>query len=90
MKGSRRESPVFYLSENEWKQASIHESNFEVQFWGNIDLQRGEPSEYASLRAIGFPIVLTNICEKVASGEWTATPAQWEIAKNEMYEQAKQ
>ena len=90
VKGSRGESPVFYLSENEWKQASIHGSNYEVQFWGNIDLQREEPSEYASLRTIGFPIVLTNICEKVASGEWTATPAQWRIAKNEMSEQAKQ
>ena len=87
VKGSRGESPVFFLSENEWKQASFHGSHYEVQFWGNIDLQREEPSEYASLRAIGFPIVLTNICEKVASGEWSATPTQWRIAKKEMSEQ---
>ena len=86
MKGSRGEKPVFFLSANEWKQASIHGSNYEVQFWGNIDLQRAEPGEYASLRAIGFPIVLTNISEKVASGEWAATPVQWRIAKNELSE----
>ena len=84
VKGSRGEKPVFLLSENEWKQASIHGSNYEVQFWGNIDLQREEPGEYDYLRAIGFPIVLSNIRGKVASGEWTATPAQWRIAKNEI------
>ena len=86
VKGSRGEKPVFFLSANEWRQASIHGSYYEVQFWGNIDLQRAEPGEYASLRAIGFPIVLTNISEKVASGEWAATPVQWRIAKNELSE----
>ena len=90
VKGSGGENPVFFLSENEWRKASTHGPNYEVQFWGNIDLQREELSEYASLRAIGFPIVLTNICEKVASGEWTATPVQWRIAKNEKSEQAQQ
>ena len=87
VKGSRQENPVFFLSENEWKQASIHGSNYEVQFWGNIDLQREEPSEYASLRAIGFPIVISNISDRVASGEWAATPVQWRFAKNKVSEQ---
>ena len=90
VKGSRGESQIFFLSQNEWNQASIHGSNYEVQFWGNIDLQREEPSEYASLRAIGFPVVLSNIWDKVASGEWAATPVQWRIAKNEISEQAQQ
>ena len=90
VKGSGGENPVFFLSENEWKQASIHGSNYEVQFWGNINLQREEPSEYASLRAIGFPILISNIRDKVASGEWAATPVQWRIAKNEVNEQAQQ
>ncbi|MCE2405118.1 MAG: DUF3883 domain-containing protein [Dehalococcoidia bacterium] len=80
VKGSGGESPVFFLSENEWRQASIHGANYEVQFWGNIDLHREEPSEYASLRAVGFPIVVSNICDKIASGEWVATPVQWRIA----------
>ena len=90
VKGSRGEKPIFFLSENEWKQASNHRSNYEVHFWGNIDLQREEPSEYASLRAIGFPIVIPNIWEQVVSGEWAATPVQWRIARNEVPEQAKQ
>ena len=90
VKGSRQENPVFFLSANEWRQASIHGSNYEVQFWGNIDLQREEPSEYASLRAIGFPLALLNISGKIAAGEWTATPTQWRIAKNEVSEQAQQ
>ena len=87
VKGSRRERSVFFLSENEWKQASIHGSSYEVQFWGNIDLQREESSEYASLRAMGFPIVISNIRDRIASGDWTATPVQWRIAKNEVSEQ---
>ena len=88
VKGSRQENPIFYLSANEWKQASTHGSHYEVQFWGNIDLQREEPSEYASLRASGFPIVLLNISDKISSGEWMATPIQWRITKNEVSEQA--
>lgn len=87
VKGSGGEVLDFLLSENEWKQASIHGPNYEVQFWGNIDLQRDEPSEYASLRASGFPIVIANIRDKVATGEWTASPVQWRIAKNDAYEQ---
>ena len=83
VKGSRGESPVFFLSENEWKQAAIHGSSYEVQFWGNIDLQREESSEYASLRAIGFPIIISNIRDRITSGEWAATPVQWRIAKND-------
>ncbi len=90
VKGSRGESLVFFLSDNEWKQASIHGPNYEVQFWGNIDLQREEHSEYAALRAIGFPVVLSNIWDKVASGEWAATPVQWRIAMNDVPEQAQQ
>ena len=90
VKGSRGENPVFFLSANEWKQASIHGTNYEVHFWGDIDLQREEPSEYASLRAIGFPIVILNISDKIESGEWMATPIQWRITKNEVSEQAQQ
>ena len=89
VKGSRRESPVFFLSENEWKQAVIHGSSYEVQFWGNIDLQREESSEYASLRAIGFPIVISNIRDGIFSGEWAATPVQWRVAKNEVSDEGQ-
>lgn len=86
VKGSGGEDVVFLLSENEWKQASTYGPNYEVQFWGSIDLQREEPNEYASLRASGFPIVIPNIWDKVASGEWTGTPVLWRIAKNEVSE----
>lgn len=89
VKGGRRENPVFFLSENEWRQAAIHGSSYEVQFWGNIDLQREEASEYASLRAIGFPIVISNIRGRIASGEWAATPVQWRIAKNEVSDEGQ-
>ena len=90
VKGSRHENPVFFLSANEWKQASIHGTDYEVHFWGDIDLQREEHSEYASLRAIGFPIVILNVSDKIASGEWTATPIQWRISKDQVSEQAQQ
>ncbi len=90
VKGSRGEKPVFFLSENELKQASIYGSKYEVQFWGKIDLQREQSSEYASLRALGFPIVIRNIRDRIASGEWGATPTQWRIAKTEIPEQAQQ
>ena len=88
VKGSGGDVPVFFLSDNEWKQASIHGTNYEVHFWGNIDLQREEHSEYASLLESGFPIIVSNIWDKVASVEWSATPVQWRIAKNGVSEQA--
>lgn len=83
VKGSRGTKPVFYLTSNEWKQAEIHGPNYEIQFWGNIDLQREEPSEYDALRTAGFPLVLPNIWDKVESGKWEATPVQWRISKLE-------
>ncbi|MXX92776.1 MAG: DUF3883 domain-containing protein [Chloroflexi bacterium] len=82
VKGSGAACPAFFLSQNEWNQAARYGSNYEVQFWGSIDLQREQANEYASLRAAGFPIVISDIRAKITTGEWDATPVQWRIARN--------
>ena len=38
VKGRRDSELVFYLSEREWNKAHELGSNYEVQFWGSIDL----------------------------------------------------
>jgi len=81
VKGSRNRDPIFYLSENEMKKAHTHGANYEVHFWGEIDLNREEPIEYAALRAVGYPLVIPNIAAEIASGEWDATAVQWRIQR---------
>ena len=38
VKGRRESDLVFYLSDNEWGKAQALGPNYEVQFWGGIDL----------------------------------------------------
>ncbi len=88
VKGSRREDPVFFMSENEWNQARIYGASYEVQYWGNIDLRREKASEYPVLRSAGFPVIISNLFDRIASGEWDATPVQWRISKDAVPEDA--
>ena len=68
--------------------------SFDEQAFGRaadrlFEFQREESSEYALLRAIGFPLVISNIRDRITSGEWAATPVQWRIAKNEVSDEGQ-
>ncbi|WP_407674607.1 DUF3883 domain-containing protein [Paraliomyxa miuraensis] len=80
VKGSRGADPVFFLSDNEWRKANEHASNYEVQFWGQIDLSRTAASEFDILVEAGFPLIVRNIPTEVAVGTWVAVATQWRIA----------
>lgn len=79
VKGRRDEDVIFYLSENEWKQAQELGPRYEVHFWGSIDLGRDPALEYAALRAEGYPLVLKDMASQLAGGRWIATATRWRI-----------
>jgi len=84
VKGSREASPIFFLSENEWRRATELGSRYEVQFWGEIDLGREPSIEYPILRSAGYPIVIPNIVVAVREGLWRATSVRWKIEPKEL------
>jgi hypothetical protein len=79
VKGRRDEDIVFFLSENEWAKAQSLGPRHELHFWGGIDLRREPATEYAALRAAGYPVILKNLIEKVADGSYDATAVRWRI-----------
>jgi hypothetical protein len=81
VKGRRDEEILFFLSENEWAKAQALGPRHELHFWGGIDLRRQPATEYALLRAAGYPVVLRNVIERVADGSYEATAVRWRIKR---------
>jgi hypothetical protein len=79
VKGSGGTDPRFFMSDNEWRKAQEDPSNYEVQFWGGIDLNRPVAEEYTDLRQKGFPIVLCDLPELAALGQLTVSTERWRI-----------
>jgi hypothetical protein len=79
VKGSREAEPVFFLSDNEWRRAAEHSTQYEIQFWGGIDLSRQPADEFQSLRERGYPVVVTDIVARVSEGAWRAEPVRWRV-----------
>ena len=82
VKGSRGRREMFFLSENEWKRASEHGTNYFVHFWGAIDLSRKVSMEYAALRAEGYPVEIRNPVKEIYDGAWIATSTRWRIERS--------
>jgi hypothetical protein len=80
VKGRRDDEVVFFLSDNEWQKAVELGALYEIQFWGGIDLTCDPASEYARLRATGYPLVISNISTQVGVG-WEATAVRWRITR---------
>lgn len=79
VKGRRDSDVVFYLSENEWSKAQALGANYEVQFWGGIDLAADPATEYAMLRANGYPVIITNLSAQLGH-TWKAVAVSWRIS----------
>lgn len=80
VKGRRDSDLVFYLSDNEWSKARALGQNYEVQFWGEIDLALDPGLEYARLRALGYPIVITNLAAELQT-TLEAVAVSWKITR---------
>ena len=71
---------VFFLSENEWNKAHDDPQTYEIQFWGDIDLNREPATEFAELRQRGYPKVYMDVPSRLANGELTANPIKWRVS----------
>jgi len=80
VKGRRETEVLFYLSENEWSKAQTLGPNYEVQFWGGIDLMIDPAVEYSKLRASGYPIVITNLAAELRN-TLEAVAVNWRITR---------
>lgn len=80
VKGRRETEVLFYLSENEWSKAQTLGPNYEVQFWGGIDLMLEPAVEYSKLRASGYPIVITNLAAELRN-TLEAVAVNWRITR---------
>lgn len=78
VKGRRESDIIFYLSENEWSKAETLGANYEIQFWGGIDLAVDPATEYSILRANGYPLVISNLSARLGR-DWQAVAVKWRI-----------
>ena len=77
VKASTSRESRFILSANVWDVAHRHGDDYEIQFWGGIDLSRQPADEYQDLRAAGYPIVYKNLGRQLADGVLTVHPLQY-------------
>jgi hypothetical protein len=68
VKGTSGALTRFYMSTHEWAVAHEEPQRYEVQFWGRIDLERQERSEFQQLRKLGYPIVFSNLETAIRDG----------------------
>jgi hypothetical protein len=80
VKGRREKEFLFYLSENEWSKAQALGPNYEVHFWGGIDLTIDPAVEYSKLCASGYPIVITNLAAELRN-TLEAVAVNWRITR---------
>jgi hypothetical protein len=79
VKGSGGAEVRFFMSENEWRRAHENPATYEIQFWGEIDLQHSPADEYARLRNKGYPRVYRELPTRISSGELNAQPDRWRL-----------
>lgn len=67
----------FYVSANEWNVAHDAPHEYEIHYWGEIDLARAEVDEYPVLVSKGYPMVYRGIRRCIGSGLLRARPDTW-------------
>lgn len=80
-KGSRGTSLQFLISAHELKQAREKAESYEIQFWGEIDLDRSLHEEYEVLRAAGYPLVIGDPATKIDEGRLQTECVAWKVWK---------
>lgn len=81
VKGSAGREVQFLLSANEYRVAARHGPNFEVQFWGEVDLRNDPLEDYDRLRSTGYPIRVQDPVAAFAAEPWTIEPSQYRVAR---------
>lgn len=80
VKGHAGSGTRFYLSSNEWAVAHDSPSQYEIHYWGEIDLGRSEIEEYGDLVARGYPMVFRGLRRSIGMGDLWASPDTWIVS----------
>lgn len=79
VKGSAGRDIQFFLSANEHRVAQRHGPDYEIHFWGGIDLRKDPRDDYERLRAAGYPVCIADPAETLSAAPWTIEPAQYRV-----------
>lgn len=79
VKGSQGSQVRFFLSKNELGAAARWTENYELHFWGEIDLQRSMDQEYVDLRRAGYPRILHGFHARLSAGEFEFQATEWSV-----------
>ena len=79
VKASQRSDVHFFLSENEYTVAHEDPSNYELHFWGGINLSRKPSTEFGLLRAQGFPLTFEDLSAHLADHRLEAVPTKYRV-----------
>jgi hypothetical protein len=80
VKASGNTAVRFLLSENEWRKAHEGPTEYEIHFWGGIDLALNPADEFLRLRARGFPLIFGDLPRLLHTRALDATPTKWRIS----------
>jgi hypothetical protein len=79
VKASGDASIRFYLSANEWERAHDDPENYEIHFWGGVNLGRDPSDDFAALRRSGSPVIFKNLPSCIQAGQLVAKPDRWKV-----------
>ena len=81
VKGSAGRDIHFLLSANEYRVATRHGSNYEIHYWGEIDIRQDPLEEYDRLRSAGYPVRVTDPAVSLLGEPWVIEPAQYRVTR---------
>ncbi|MCH7698581.1 MAG: DUF3883 domain-containing protein [Chloroflexi bacterium] len=81
VKGHRGSETVFYLSAHEWKKALEFGKEYELQFWGDINLEVDTEVEYAAPRAANYPRSIVDLASELKKDGWKMTPTNYKVTR---------
>ena len=79
VKGSQRREVRFFLSAHEHQVAHHDPSNYDIHFWGEINLNRDPNSEFSMLRERGFPRIFEDLAAHLADQRLAAVPTKYRV-----------
>lgn len=81
VKGSAGPEIVFLLSSNEYSVARRVQENYEIQFWGKINLRSDPRDDFDRLTAMGYPIRIHNPVSALANPPWSIEPSVYRVSR---------
>lgn len=80
VKGSSGPDVIFYLTAREHEVAARFGADYEVQFWGTVDLKTDPRVDYERLRTAGYPIRIANPLTALRGEPWAMIPDRYKVS----------